>query len=50
MTGSYLSAPAATSKAATRAEGFDDTPVSKEAQDEALAAALWRRSSELVGL
>ena len=48
--GSYLSAPAATSKAATRAEGFEDARVSKEAQDDALAAALWLRSAELVGL
>ena len=30
--------------------GFEDAVVSKEAQDDALAAALWLRSAELVGL
>ena len=48
--GSYFSAPSATSKASTRADGFDDAPVSKEAQDEALAAKLWEASMEAVGL
>ena len=48
--GSYLSAPAATSTAATKAEGFDDAAVSEEAQDDALAARLWERSAQLVGL
>jgi len=48
--GSYLSAASATSKAATRAEGFDEAQVSKEARDDALAARLWERSAEVVGL
>ena len=30
--------------------GFEDAVVSKEAQDDKLAAALWLRSAELVGL
>ena len=30
--------------------GFEDAVVSKEAQDDVLAAALWLRSAELVGL
>ena len=30
--------------------GFEDAVVSKEAQDDTLAAALWLRSAELVGL
>mmetsp|Transcript_61920 Transcript_61920/g.110091 ORF Transcript_61920/g.110091 Transcript_61920/m.110091 type:complete len:153 (+) Transcript_61920:3-461(+) len=48
--GSYLSAPAATSKAATRAEGFDMAQISKEASDDALAAKLWESSAQAVGL
>ena len=48
--GSYLSAASATSKAITRSEGFDEAPVSKEARDEALAARLWERSAEVLGL
>ena len=48
--GSYLSAPSATSKAASRADGFGDATVSKEARDDALAARLWERSAEVVGL
>ena len=48
--GSYLSAPSATSKAATRADGFDAARVSTEAQDDAKAARLWERSAEVVGL
>jgi len=34
----------------SRALGFEDAVVSKEAQDDTLAAALWLRSAELVGL
>jgi len=48
--GSYLSAPSATSAAASRADGFGDAAVSKEARDDALAARLWERSAEVVGL
>jgi hypothetical protein len=33
-----------------RALGFEGAVVSKEAQDDTLAAALWLRSAELVGL
>ena len=46
--GSYLSAPSATSTATCREEGFDAAAVSTEAQDDALAARLWERSAELV--
>ena len=48
--GSYLSAPSATSTAATVADGFDAAPVSAEASDDDLAARLWERSAEVVGL
>ncbi|EOD11235.1 hypothetical protein EMIHUDRAFT_76865 [Emiliania huxleyi CCMP1516] len=48
--GSYLSAPAATSAAATVADGFGPAAVSREAQDKELAARLWERSSAVVGL
>ena len=48
--GSYLSAPSATSTAATDADGFDAAPVSAEASDDDLAARLWERSAEVVGL
>ena len=48
--GAYLSAPSARSKAATRADGFDDAKVSKEAQDDRVASTLWERSAAAVGL
>lgn len=48
--GSYYSAPAATSKAATRADGFEDATVSAEARDGALASKLWDASLQVVGL
>jgi len=48
--GSYLSTASPTSQAASRAEGFDEANISKEAQDDALAARLWERSAEIVGL
>eukprot|EP00316_Scyphosphaera_apsteinii_P023657 CAMPEP_0119336224 /NCGR_PEP_ID=MMETSP1333-20130426/91356_1 /TAXON_ID=418940 /ORGANISM="Scyphosphaera apsteinii, Strain RCC1455" /LENGTH=333 /DNA_ID=CAMNT_0007346981 /DNA_START=45 /DNA_END=1046 /DNA_ORIENTATION=+ len=48
--GSYFSAPAATSRATSRAEGFKEAKISKEANDDALAARLWERSAQLVGL
>lgn len=48
--GSYLSAPAATSKATTRADGFDAAQISKEARDDALAKRLWELSAQVVGL
>jgi len=48
--GSYLSAPSATSRATNKADGFGDARVSTEAQDDALAARLWERSAEVVGL
>ena len=48
--GEYLSAPSATSKAASKADGFDNANISKEARDAALAARLWERSAELVGV
>ena len=48
--GAYLSAPNAKSQATTIADGFSDAPVSKEAQDEALAARLWERSAAIVGV
>ena len=41
---------AATSKAASKADGFDVANISKEARDAALAARLWERSAELVGV
>ena len=48
--GSYFSAPSATSKAASRADGFEDAKVSAEALDDELAARLWDASSRVVGL
>ena len=48
--GSYLSAASATSKASTRAEGFEQAAISREAQDDVVAARLWERSAEVVGL
>jgi len=48
--GTYLSAASATSRAATRAEGFGDAKISKEASDDDLAARLWERSSAVVGV
>ena len=48
--GEYLSAPSATSKAASKADGFDVANISKEARDAALAARLWERSAALVGI
>jgi len=48
--GSYFSAETG-SKAATKGEGFDgSSSVSKEAMDDDLAARLWDRSVEIVGL
>ena len=40
----------ATSKAATRADGFEDATVSAEARDGALASKLWDASLQVVGL
>ena len=48
--GSYFSAPSATSKAATVADGFAAARVSKEALDDELAPKLWERSLEVVAL
>ena len=48
-TGSYFSAKVG-SKAATRADGFDNDVVSNEASNDDLAAKLWDRSIEIVGL
>ena len=47
--GSYLAGPTG-STGFTRADGFDDGAISKEARDAALAARLWERSRELVGV
>jgi protochlorophyllide reductase len=47
--GSYFSADVG-SKAATKADGFDDTTVSTEASDDALAARLWDLSTNIVGV
>ena len=47
--GSYLSTKA-TSKATTVEEGFEQAQVSKEAQDDKLAARLWQRSAEAVSI
>ena len=46
--GSYFSAPSATSQATSRADGFDSAPISKEAQDDGLARKLWERTEKLV--
>jgi light-dependent protochlorophyllide reductase len=48
-TGSYFSAEVG-SKAATRADGFDNDDVSKEASNDKLAAKLWDRSLEILGM
>ena len=47
--GSYLSS-ATGSKAATISDGFYNSSVSKEASDDGLAAKLWDRSTEIVGI
>jgi protochlorophyllide reductase len=47
--GSYFSAEVG-SKAATKAEGFDQSTVSVEASDDALAARLWDLSTKIVGV
>lgn len=47
--GSYLAGPTG-SKGFTREDGFTDGTLSKEAQDDALAARLWERSCEIVGV
>lgn len=47
--GSYFSAPTK-SKALTKSDGFDQGTISKEASDDVLAARLWDRSLEIVGL
>ena len=48
--GSYLSAPNAKSQATTRADGFGDAAVSKEARNDDLATRLWERSALEAGL
>ena len=48
--GSYLAAASATSRATTRSEGFEEAQVSDEARDDDLAARLWERSADVVGL
>mmetsp|Transcript_10440 Transcript_10440/g.30683 ORF Transcript_10440/g.30683 Transcript_10440/m.30683 type:complete len:347 (-) Transcript_10440:95-1135(-) len=47
--GAYYSAEVG-SKAATKADGFGPAAISKEASSDALAAQLWDRSAEIVGL
>lgn len=48
--GSFFSADKVGSKATIKADGFDDTVVSKEALDNSLASKLWDRSTEIVGV
>eukprot|EP00550_Attheya_septentrionalis_P002125 CAMPEP_0198290808 /NCGR_PEP_ID=MMETSP1449-20131203/8539_1 /TAXON_ID=420275 /ORGANISM="Attheya septentrionalis, Strain CCMP2084" /LENGTH=326 /DNA_ID=CAMNT_0043989357 /DNA_START=47 /DNA_END=1027 /DNA_ORIENTATION=+ len=47
--GSFVSAPGG-SRAITKADGFQDHPVSEEAQNDALASQLWEASAKVVGL